>query len=190
MHFRDGVTHEGSGSEMSSTVRLALVAAGYVGAFLVASAVVAIRVANTSGPEAQASSGMYAFGDAFLFVLVFGLLALVPTCAALYFLRSYRRLWVALSVVGVVVAFTGTAAVSLYAFGRDASIPSTLATLAAISVLRILLAPILVPAFLLFGLLSPHRFPRIALLAATLMELAVAAYAGFAWILPMVLGRI
>jgi hypothetical protein len=63
------------------------VTAGYVAAFLMASAAVAIRVASTSGPDAQASSGMYAFGDALLFVAVCGVAALVPTGVALFFLR-------------------------------------------------------------------------------------------------------
>ena len=42
---------------------LALIAMGYVGGFVVACAVVAVPIA-TSGPDARASSGMYAFGDA------------------------------------------------------------------------------------------------------------------------------
>lgn len=164
-------------------------AAGYGAAFLIASAVVAIRVANTSGPDAQASSGMYAFGDFALFVAVFGLLALAPTGAALYFLRPYRRLWVVLSSLALVAALTGVAAVLLYALGRHAVAPSALATWAAFSVLRILLAAVLAPAFLVFALLSAHRSPRFALLAATVLEVAVAAYAGFVWFLPLIFHR-
>jgi hypothetical protein len=38
--------------------KVAVVAGGYIAAFLVASAAVAIRMATTSGPDAQASSGM------------------------------------------------------------------------------------------------------------------------------------
>ena len=49
---------------MKPSLKVAVVAGGYIVAFLMASAVVAIRVANTSGPDAQASSGMYTFGDA------------------------------------------------------------------------------------------------------------------------------
>lgn len=63
--------------------KIAVVAGGYIAAFLVAATAVAIRIANTSGPDAQASSGMYAFGDALLFVAVFGVSALGPTGAAL-----------------------------------------------------------------------------------------------------------
>ena len=174
---------------MTPALRVGLVAAGYGAAFLIASAVVAIRVANTSGPDAQASSGMYAFGDFALFVAVFGLLALAPTGAALYFLRPYRRLWVVLSILALGVALTGVAAVFLYALGRHTVAPSPLATWAALSVLRILLAPVLVPAFLVSALLSSHRSPRFALLAATGLEVAVGAYAGFVWFLPLIFHR-
>ena len=76
---------------MKAFFKVGVVAIGYSAAILLASAAVAIRVANTSGPDAQASSGMYAFGDALLFVTVFGISALVPTAAALGFLRPYRR---------------------------------------------------------------------------------------------------
>jgi len=175
--------------EMRPALRVGLVAAGYVGAFLIASMAVAIRVANTNGPDALASSGMYAFGDSFLFIMVFGLLALVPTAAALYFLRAYAGLWVALSAIGLSVALTGAAAVVLFVIGRHATAPSPLATWGAFSVLRILLAPVLAPAFLISGLLSPHRSPRFALLAATVIEVAVGAYAAFVWFLPLLFNR-
>jgi hypothetical protein len=98
---------------MKPFLKGSVVTGGYIAAFLVASAAVAIRVASTSGPDAQASSGMYAFGDALVFVAVFGLSALVPTGAALFFLRPYRHFWTVLSALGLAVAVTGvTAAVS------------------------------------------------------------------------------
>ena len=99
-------------------MKIGVVTAGYVAAFLLASGVVAIRVASTSGPAAQAESGMYAAGDAMLFVAVFGVAALVPTGAALFFLRSYRRFWTVLSAVGLGIGITGLAAVVLFALGR------------------------------------------------------------------------
>jgi hypothetical protein len=34
-------------------------------------------------------------------------------------------------------------------------------------------------------MLTPHRFPRIALLAAAFAELTVVAYAAFVWFLPL-----
>lgn len=174
---------------MTPVLRIASVAGGYVGAFLVASVAVALRVAATSGPDAQASSGMYAFGDAYLFIAVFGLLALVPTGAALYFLRPYRPVWIVLSALGLCVAVTGVAAAALFAVGRDSVAPSSLAAWADFSVLRILLAPILAPAFLVVALFTPYRFPRFALLTATAMELAVVAFAGAVWFVPLFFQR-
>ncbi|MGE3511369.1 MAG: hypothetical protein AB7N65_21070 [Vicinamibacterales bacterium] len=174
---------------MRLTLKIGLVAAGYLTAFLAASAAVAVRVASTSGLDAQASSGMYAFGDAYVFVGVFGLLALVPTGAALGFLRSYRRFWVGLAALSVVIALTGGAAAPVFAFGRHAVPPSPWAAWSGLCVLRILVAPILAPAWLLFATLAPHRPARCALLAATALELIAAAYGGVVWFLPLVFGR-
>lgn len=165
-------------------LKVAGVAGGYIAAFLVAAAAVAIRVASTSGPDAQASSGMYAFGDAVLFAAVFGVCALVPTGAALFFLRPYRRFWTVLAALGLAVAVTGIAAAILYAVGRHAT-ASPLATWAGLSVLRILVAPLLALGFLVCTIFSPHRLPRFALLAGTMVEAAVSVYGGFVWFVPL-----
>lgn len=98
---------------MEPGFRVAVVAGGYVAAFLIASAAVAIRVANTNGPDVQAASGMYAFGD------------------------------------------------------------------------TLLVAPLFALAFFVCTILSPHRFPRVAFLAATAMEAGVSAYGGFIWFVPL-----
>lgn len=169
-------------------LKVGAVAAGYVAAFLVASAAVAIRLANTSGPDTQAASGMYAFGDLIVFVAVFGIVALLPTGAALFFLRPYRRFWTVLAVFGLGVAVTGLTAVAVFAVGRHAT-SSPVAAWAAFSVLRILVAPLLALASLVCAVLSPYRFPRWAFLAATAAEGAVSAYAGFVWFLPLLLQR-
>src|SRR3989442_11771016 len=100
---------------MKAFFKVGVVAIGYSAAILMASAAVAVRVANTSGPDAQASSGMYAAGDALLFVAVFGVSALVPTGAALFFLRPYRHLWTGLSALGLAVAVTGVTPAILFA---------------------------------------------------------------------------
>jgi len=173
---------------MKPSLKVAVVAGGYIGAFLMASAVVAIRVANTSGPDAQASSGMYAFGDAVFFVAVFGVSALVPTGAGLFFLRPYRPFWTVLSALGLTVALTGVAAAILFAVGRHAT-PSPLATWVGFSVLRILVAPLLALTFLVCTFLSPYRSPRVAFLAASVMEAAVSAYGGSVWFVPLFFHR-
>ncbi len=173
---------------MSTLVKASVIACGYAGAFLLASAVVAVRVAATSGPVAQASSGMYAFGDAVVFVGVFGVAALVPTGGALFFLSSFRTFWTVLASFGVAVACTGVVAAVLYAVGRGAA-PSLIATLAMVSVLRILIAPLLALTFLVCTVFAPRRTPRFAFLAATLMEASVSTYAAAIWFLPLLLQR-
>jgi hypothetical protein len=174
---------------MRPAIKLAWIAAGYAAAFAIASAVESIRIANTIGPEAQASSGMYAFGDSVLFVAVFGLLALVPTAAAFYFLRSDRRFWLAISGIGFTVAITGVIAAILFAIGRHADPKTSLAFWGALSVLRILIAPLLTLFLLLAALVAPFRGPRMLLLAGAAMEAAVSGYGALTWFVPMILGR-
>src|SRR5262249_3867090 len=127
------------------------------------------------------SSGMYAFGDAFIFVVVFGVIALIPTALALYWLRPYRRFWLALSILGLACAATGLAAIILFAMGRHAGSPSPLAMWAAFSVLRILAAPLLAITLLLFAIVSPFRVPRRAFAAASAAEAVVSAYGVWVW---------
>lgn len=171
---------------MKPSAKIALVAGGYLVALLVASAAVALRVAATGGPAAQASSGMYAFGDAVLFVAVFGGLALIPTGAALWFLRPYARFWRTIAVLGLAVAVTGLVAAVLFAVGRHTA-PSPLATAAAFAVLRILVAPLLALTFFVGVLFAPERRTRVAFFAATLMEATVSAYGGIVWFVPLLL---
>ena len=65
---------------------MGLVIGGYVAACLVASGAVYVNGLFTQNAAAQASAGMFAFGDFILFVGIFGVLALFPTGLALYFL--------------------------------------------------------------------------------------------------------
>ena len=127
---------------------------------------------------------MYAAGDALLFAAVFGVCALVPTGAALFFLRPYRRFWTVLSALGLAVAVTGVTAAILFAVGRHATV-LPLATWAGFSVLRILIAPLLALTFLVCTIFSPYRSPRVTLLAATVMEGAVSTYGGAVWFVPL-----
>jgi hypothetical protein len=65
---------------------LGLVIGGYVVACLAASGAIYVYQLFTQDASAQASAGMYAFGDFILFVGAFGVLALFPTGLAVYFL--------------------------------------------------------------------------------------------------------
>jgi hypothetical protein len=168
---------------MKPLQKVGLVAGGYIVCFIMAFAAVAVHAAITASSAGQATGGMYAFGDTILFIAVFGVSALVPTGAALVFLRPYRSFWIALSALGAAVAVTGIAAAILFAVGRNES-ASRLATLAQLSVLRILVAPLLALAFLLCAVLSPRGTPRRALLTSAGVEMAVSAYGAAVWFIP------
>ena len=71
---------------MRRYAKLGLVIGGYVLACLGAGIIVYIHQLLTQDAAAQASTGMYAFGDLFLFVGWLGFLMLFPTGLAVYFL--------------------------------------------------------------------------------------------------------
>ena len=169
---------------MRPSVKVGLVVAGYLGAFLVAFSVVAIYVVATSGPDRQAYGGMYSFGDALLFLAVFGVAAVPATAAALFFLRSYRPFWLVLSVVALCIAATSLAALIDYVAQRTADAGSILHTWSALAPLRILNAPLFALVFLLSGLFAPNRSSRIALLVATAIEVVAFASVAFIWFRP------
>jgi hypothetical protein len=167
---------------MGQLAKLGIVLAGYAAALLAACGAVGVRVANTSGPDAQASAGMYAFGDGLLFLAVFGFAALLPTGMSLFFLRPYRLFWVALSAAAVAVALTGLAAVLIYVLASWGSLQGlTWESLAALAVLRMLASPLLAACFIVSILIAPTPSSRWALLAATGIESMAAAYASFHW---------
>ncbi len=168
---------------MKALVKLGVVLAGYVAAVVAASAAVAVRIAHTSGPDAQASAGMYAFGDGLLFIAVFSAVGLFPTGLSLYFLRPYRWFWGVLSITAVTIAVTAIPAASVLALTTHLTLPqgSPLARWAAFAVLRMLLSPPLAATFVVAGFFAPSRASRWSLLAAAGGEGAVAAYAVLHW---------
>jgi len=70
---------------------LGVVLGGYLVALVLAWVAVSRHEARISAADAQASAGMHAFGEGLLFLAVFGILATVPTGAAVYFLLRARR---------------------------------------------------------------------------------------------------
>ena len=158
------------------------VLAGYSAALFAASAAVYVRQLNTQGPDAQASAGMYAFGDSVVFVAVFGFVALFPTGLGLYFLRPVRTFWTILAIAALAVAATGPVSVAMIALKSSLPNPPTFMVLCLFfGVMRMLGSPLLAAGFLLGGCLAPTRFARWALLGTTAVEGLVAAYAIFHW---------
>jgi hypothetical protein len=86
--------------KVNNLAKISVVLAGYLAALLAACTAVYVRILNTQDAMAQASAGMYAFGDFLLFVVVFGTLSLAPTALALFFLRRVEKFWTGLSYGG------------------------------------------------------------------------------------------
>jgi hypothetical protein len=167
---------------MNGLIKSGAVLAGYIAALLAATVAVDIRIANTSGPDAQASAGMYAFGDAILFLAVFGFVAILPTGVALFFLRPYRLFWTVFSIAALVLAATGLSAAFVCVLASHWTQPCPpLEFCAAIAVLRMLAAPLLAMGFALAVCIAPNRMSRWMLLVAAGIEGAVAAYAVLHW---------
>ena len=174
----------GFDDHMRPLAKVGLVTAGYVVAIMVASAVVAIHVAGTSGPDRQAAAGMYGFGDDILFLAVFGVAGVPATGAALFFLRPHHGFWRLLSFAALGISTTGIAALAAYLAERVTEVNSILHTVSGLSPIRILIAPLFLPAFLLGGLLAPSRSTRIAFVLATGVETALIAYIALFWFQP------
>jgi hypothetical protein len=168
-------------TSMIAPVKIGLIAAGYIGAFLFAFVIAGLYVASTSGPDRQLYTGMYAFGDSLLFLGVFGLAAVPATGAAFFSLRPYRSFWRALSVAALATATTSAAALVVYLAGQRTAALPIIHTWSPLAVLRILVAPLFALAFILSGVFAPSRSCRIALFAAALIEAVIFVYVAVVW---------
>jgi hypothetical protein len=174
----------GEARPWKSVLKVLVILAGYSAALCLACAAVYVRQLHTQGPDAQASAGMYAFGDSVLFVAVFGGVALLPTGLGLYFLRPVRAFWTVLAIGALGLAATGLpCAAALEVLRHWQGAPTLLQTFACLGVLRMLGSPLVGAAFLLCACLAPTRFSRWALAGATVAEGVVAAYAAFHWVI-------
>jgi hypothetical protein len=162
---------------MSVPKRLALIALGYVLSLVAGCGAVIINELMMPADISQGSSGMVAFGDMILFVLVTGFVGLIPT---LFLLRlaidkAPRASLTAL----VLVALAGPVSwlvVRHLAGGPPAGPPQAIAQLlgpfiAFIAIPRIVAGPVVVVAEGLAMLLVRQRSMRIVLAAAMLMDL-------------------
>jgi hypothetical protein len=159
-----------------------VVLAGYVVVFLVADEAVYLRQLRTQlGPAGQASAGMYAFGDFLLFIRILGVLAIVPTGLALYCLRPFARFWPLFSMGCLALALTGLAAtaVMMLVHGLRANL-NVWGVLACMGFLRTLITPVLAPSFMISVVVAPTWRCRWILLAAAVIEGAVAV-SSFLW---------
>ncbi len=155
---------------MSRTRKVLLVVAGYAVALIAAAIVTQAHVQATSGPDAQASSGMMAFGDAVLFLGAFCVAALPATCAALLLLRPVPQFWRASAGIALVLAATALAALGLYLTAAPPAGGPSQSILVALAPLRLLLAPVLACASLLAAVFVPSPRVRWAFIGAATLE--------------------
>ena len=162
---------------LSGWRRLALLTAAYALAFVVALAVVMVYVVLTSGPDRDASSGMHAFGDFLLFLVVFGTVSLVPTAASLYLMRRSRLFWLICSALALLVAFVSAMAVGAWFLGRHvAGHDASFSLWEALAIPVFFASPFLFATFALSALTARGAF-RWLLGAAAVIEGGCAVYA-------------
>jgi hypothetical protein len=163
-----------------------IVLGGLVASFALAYVAVSIRARLNQSPEAQAASGMYAFGDLLMGMAVFGLLALGPLGLTLYWLRPVARFWTLLARAALVLVLTGPLAVLTVGWLRQ-----LLGSWTILATARIGFMPLIAPALLVAGLFAPHSRPRWLFLASAVVEGGIFALVILVkFILPGLLGKI
>ena len=164
---------------MNKFVKIGIVIAGYILALIGAFVVTYIRELATQGTDVQASQGMFAFGQSMLFLLVFGVLALIPTVLAFYFLRSSEKFWNWFAVLSLAFSIMGLVVVIANAVmnANDANtLSSFAAVLSLIGVLGVFGAPLLIIGFLILAVIAPSAHPRLLLLASAGLEILAELY--------------
>ena len=161
---------------LPAVAKAAIVVGGYVAAILLAFGVVMIHVAQMSAADRDAAAGMYGFGEALLFIAVFGVVSIIPTGLALVFLRQSRRFWIALAVVALAVASTGLAEVAVTVLA-----PQSINPWAMLAFPRIFMSPFLGAAFGVSALVAPGMGSRWTLFGAAAMEGVSSVYGFTHW---------
>jgi hypothetical protein len=152
------------------SAKVGIVFLGLVLALVVAWVAVFLRQLATQGPAAQASAGMYAFGDLMLGVAVFGVLAVVPIALALYWLRPVALFWSALLWGALLFALTGIGALA----ANHWATPST-GSWIFLAQVRVGLMPLSALALVTCALFAPRPRHRWLLLAAAFTDGAIFA---------------
>lgn len=140
--------------------------AGFGLALAAAWVAVEVRQRLTSGPDAQASAGMYAFGDFLLGCAVFCVVGIVPLAAALYWLRPVAVFWRSFSYASVVVALTGPLLLGVIWLSPPGS------GLAMLGPLRVLAMPVCGALWFTSGTFAPEKMTRRLLWGAAALEFA------------------
>jgi hypothetical protein len=165
---------------LPALAKAGIVVGGYFAAILIAIGVVFIYINFTSGPDRDASSGMYAFGDSLLFIAVFGVVSTIPTGLTLVFLRQSRLFWITLCVLALVVASTSLAAVAVIMSQSQKLMPSA-SLWPGLSAIRLFMSPFIAASVGLSALFAPEAGFRRYLFGAAAMEGVSSVYGFFHW---------
>jgi hypothetical protein len=167
---------------LPSPAKFSIVFGGYACAIALSIGVVWFHSTFQDQLEREASAGMYGFGDALLFAMVFGVVSIIPTGFALAFLRTTRGFWVVLSAISLLIASVALAVIAATAAGSTNP-------WAMLAFPRLFISPFLAAAFGLAAWFAPAAGFRACLLGATAIEVIGAVSCFFHWFLPLLLGR-
>jgi hypothetical protein len=168
---------------MTSRVKILLIVLGYGLAFLLATAIVYVNQTYFQNPvDAQAASGMYAFGDMILFLGAFGSLALIPTVAGCLFFKSFKKFWTICSSLGLAFAIFGVVAeVANIILSRtpvfNSSSPGAIVSV--LGILHMFCTPITFALFLIVGFIAPKGKARNYFYISASLEFFVGLYTVF-----------
>jgi hypothetical protein len=158
---------------MGNASKAGVVLGGYALAVAIAFAAEHAYIAATPGVDRRLYAGMSAFGDGMVFAGALALAALAPTAAALWFLRAWRPLWAALSVLAVASALMGLVAILPWVLrGPDAARGTWLQVWVGLAPIRALAAPLFALAAAVAAVIAPSREFRIVLGVVAIGELA------------------
>lgn len=163
---------------MSTVKRLAVIAAGYALGVVAGLGAVALNELRIAAVAPQSSSGMVAFGDMILFVVVAGFVGLVPTWFLLrLFIEKAPRVLVAIALLAAAMGPVSWLAVRHADGGGSlANLPQGIQALvvqfiAFVAFPRMVLGPVFLVIEAAIFLLVRGRITRALLVAAMLMDL-------------------
>jgi hypothetical protein len=148
--------------------KILVVCGGWVAAFLIGCASVAVRHWLFPLPPEVANGGMAAFGDLLQVIAVSAVVALGPLGLMLYWLRPVEQFWTSLRWSAVIFAATGWVALLVFAVGRSA--PGQMNNWLLAAMARIGLMPLNALAGATCALFAPAARPRAWLVVAAFSD--------------------
>lgn len=168
---------------MRTRTKMGIVAGGYLLAAGAGMGAGALYDARMAAMPYDTSGGMYAAGESMAAFAAFFVVALLPTAAALWFLRGNHRFWQAVAVASFAFAGLGLiAALATMAARGTPGHPAAIA-LELYGLAQLLGVPLWTAAMVVFACLAPTRTARRLLVAAIGIELVIGACAAFHWFL-------